>query len=494
MKRSSSFKENIANDKSEATKKINHTNTNASKTSINTFKNSLVSYETELRKIKANLQNSQSIRAYETSSEARRKSQLKTEETIASFKVDNGFKINDDESVLPPELQLEIESIQKTNYALIEQTESYEQNLISESESNETKIRVNEMLAELDEKINVAVDLIDHLGSGILKEKEKLKTTKQELNIKSSLEAINEKISLLPFNAKQVDFAENKHDKAEIGEMIIKETISLEKLHLFKFKELEIFDSFTIPSRIFEILENGTYVVGGFVTSTRKSHLFIYDPIMKTKSRELIIKNKIHELITFKNKIVYAHRKYRYYSSGYSFVLNVLDENLNLIKKANTEAILSSVDESHLYCIYRGKQVELFDWDLNRLKTDVAFQVEDSEKNFFLNTFTARIDQFVKRDNKYILNFQTQTNQPPNQLLIFNELGVLLKEHKSVDGHFVLDSNNNVIVNNARNDLICYYDCNGNLFKTVSYKRPKNFKSIIKQLKIDSVDNIYFGQ
>jgi hypothetical protein len=284
MKRSSSFKENIANDKDEATKKINHTNTNASKTSINTFKNSLVSYETELNKIKEDLQNSQSIRAYETSSEARRKSQLKTEETIASFKVDNGFKINDDESVLPPELQLEIESIQKTNDALIEQTERYEQNLISESESNETKIRVNEMLAELDEKINVAVDLIDHLGSGILKEKEKLKSTKQELNIKFSLEAINEKISLLPFNAKQVDFAENKHDKAEIGEMIIKETISLEKLHLFKFKELEIFDSFTIPSRIFEILENGTYVVGGFVTSTRKSHLFIYDPIMKTKS------------------------------------------------------------------------------------------------------------------------------------------------------------------------------------------------------------------
>ena len=79
-------------------------------------------------------------------------------------------------------------------------------------------------------------------------------------------------------------------------------------------------------------------------------------------------------------------------------------------------------------------------------------------------------------------------------MLIFNELGVLLKEHKSVDGHFVLDSNNNIIVNNAKNDLINYYDCNGNLFKTVSYKRPKNFKSIIKHLKIDSVDNIYFGQ
>ncbi len=85
------------------------------------------------------MHNSSTIKAYETSSEARRKAQLKTEETIADLKMLHGFSINDDESVLPPELQLEIESIQKTNDALIEQTESYEQNLITESESNETK-------------------------------------------------------------------------------------------------------------------------------------------------------------------------------------------------------------------------------------------------------------------------------------------------------------------------------------------------------------------
>ena len=272
MKRSSSFKENIANDKSEATKKINHTNTNASKKSINTFKNSLVSYKTELKKIKANLQDSQSIRTYETSSEARRKAQLKTEETIASFKVDNGFKINDDESVLPPELQLEIESIQKTNDALIEQTENYEQTLISESESNETKVRVNEILTELDEKINVAVHLIEHLDSGILKENEKFKTTKQELNIKSNLEAINEKISLLPFNAKKMDFVENKQGVTNIdnnfqtiGEMKIKETFGFKKMYLFNFKDHEDSKSFTQPSRLFKILDNGTYVVGGFI-------------------------------------------------------------------------------------------------------------------------------------------------------------------------------------------------------------------------------------
>jgi len=125
----------------------------ASKASINLFRNSLVSYKTELEKQKRNLQNSSTIKAYETSAEARRKSQLKTEETIAEIKIQNGFDINDDESILPAELKLEIETIQKTNDELIEKTEGYEQTLISESESVETKTKVNVIFADLDEKI-----------------------------------------------------------------------------------------------------------------------------------------------------------------------------------------------------------------------------------------------------------------------------------------------------------------------------------------------------
>jgi hypothetical protein len=44
-------------------------------------------------------------------------------------------------------------------------------------------------------------------------------------NTKSNLEVIKEKISLLPFNAKQVDFAENKTEIGnlqKIGEMVKK--------------------------------------------------------------------------------------------------------------------------------------------------------------------------------------------------------------------------------------------------------------------------------
>jgi len=63
------------------------------------------------------------------------------------------------------------------------------------------------------------------------------------------------------------------------------------------------------------------------------------------------------------------------------------------------------------------------------------------------------MDQFVKRDNKYILNYQTQSIQLQHQLLIFNESGVLLKENKNINGNFLIDSNNNIIVNDAKNDL-----------------------------------------
>jgi hemerythrin superfamily protein len=112
---------------------------------INAFKNSLIFYKTELNEIKEDLQNSSSIKAYEKSLEAKCRAQLKTEETIAELKTLHGFDINDDENVLPTELKLEIESIQNTNDVLIKTIESYEQNLISESESNETKKRIKEI-------------------------------------------------------------------------------------------------------------------------------------------------------------------------------------------------------------------------------------------------------------------------------------------------------------------------------------------------------------
>ena len=105
------------------------------------------------------------------------------------------------------------------------------------------------------------------------------------------------------------------------------------------------------------------------------------------------------------------------------------------------------------------------------------------------------INQFYKRDNKYILNYKYgEYYDTTYELLIFSESGALLKK-KVILGEFVMDSNNNIIVNNKKNDLIEYYDINGDLLKTVSYTRPKSAqKRLVKQIKIDSADNVYFGQ
>jgi len=157
----------------------------------------LAHYKNELEKMKEGLQNS-SMNSYETVSELRRKAQLKTEETIADLKILNGFNINDDESILPAELQSKIETIQKKSEELIEKTESYEKNLILESESSTIRTKVDEILAELEEKNKVADNWTKVLNSGKLKAKKTLEKAKLELNIKLNLKEINEKISLLP--------------------------------------------------------------------------------------------------------------------------------------------------------------------------------------------------------------------------------------------------------------------------------------------------------
>jgi len=474
---------------------------NASKSSIQRLKNRLVSHKTQLNELKEDLQNSSSLKAYETLSEARRKAQLKTEETIADQKMLHGFDINDDESELPPEMQLEIETIQKKNDALIEQTESYEKTLISESESCETKAKVNKILNELDKKIERVEYWTERAESGSLKEKEKLEA-REELKM-FNLKSIKEKISLLPFNAKKVKFVENKQDVSrngndkKIGLIKIEETMSSEKLNIFKFKEVERNNqTFTLPSRQFHLLDNGTYVVGGYVTSTQKSHLIIYDPIKKRKTREAIFDNRIDELFTFKNQLAFSLRKTEH---GNSYMIKIMDENLNLIRElANTTANLKGVNDSQLYCISISSHISLviYDWNLNEIKSNVVFQFQNPKQSFFLKAdfyLQFRVNQLVKRDNRFILNFKTGEQKMPNQLFIFNEVGVLLKQI-DIEYEFVIDSRNNIVANNPKKDLIFYYDLNGDLFKTVSLKRPKNENKILKQMRIDLADKIYFAQ
>ena len=186
---------------------------------------------------------------------------LKTEETIAKLKILHDFDMNDDENALPLELQLEIESIQDANDALIEKTKGYEELLISESESNETRTKIIKKMHKINEKIKLADNLTTIMDSGSLENKEMLKKTRLD---SFNLEAIEEKISMLPFNAKHMKFVENEQiitkfgNADKIGAMKINETISFEQLNAFDFKELDDFKSFTHSSKLFEILDNNT--------------------------------------------------------------------------------------------------------------------------------------------------------------------------------------------------------------------------------------------
>jgi hypothetical protein len=315
-----------------------------------------------------------------------------------------------------------------------------------------------------------------------------------------NLKSIKEKINLLPFNAKQVSFVENKQDTSKsgndqkIGHIKIEETISYEKLNIFNFKEVERNNqTFTFHSRQFHLLDNGTYAVGGYVTTTQKSHLIIYDPIKKRKTHEVIFDKRIDELFTFKNKIAVSLRY------GYKYELKIMDENLNLIRElANTTANLKGVNDSQLYCISISSHISLvlYDWNLNEIKSNVVFQFQNPEQSFFLKAdihLQFKVNQLVKRENRLILNFKTGEQKTPNQLIIFNEIGVLLKQI-DIEYEFVIDSRNNIVANNPKKDLIFYYDLNGDLFKTVSLKRPKNENKILKQMRIDLADKIYFAQ
>jgi hypothetical protein len=456
--------------------------------------------------MKGDLENiSLTDQAYESSSELRRRAQLKTEEIIADLKTLNGYDINDDESVLSLELQEQIANIYRTSEALIEKTESYEKSLISESETAETKEMLKEILAELDARKKIADNWTSVLNTTGISEKTTLKRAREELN-NFKLKEINEKISMLPINAKKLNFVESKIEVGKmngqkIGDMQLKETISFEKLNILKFKEVETKDQvFTLPSRLFEVLDNGMYVIGGFVTHTKQFHLFIYDPIKKVKTREISFNKRVDSLFACNNKIALSQRKG---DDTTNSTIKILDENLVVLaEKDITLVYIQSVNQSHLYCTqgYAKLNLILFDWNLNETKTDVTFQFSKRDENFFVEPkigffnglpdfFRSKIIQLEKRENKYFVNVRSAYSC----LMIFSETGDLNKEI-STNGTFVIDSKNNIILNDPRNNSLTYFDLNGETLKSVSLKRPKSDNIRLKHFKIDTKDRLYFTQ
>ena len=452
--------------------------------------------------MKGDLENiSLTDQAYESSSELRRRAQLKTEETIADLKILNGYNIDDDESILSTELQKQIEDIYKNSDSLIEKTEIYEKSLISDSESAETKKMLKNLIAELDAKKEIAEKWFKAFNSTEIKYKETLKLAKEELN-GFKLKEITEKISMLPFNAKKLDFVENTEvaggkNGQKLGKMQLHENISFERLKIFKFKEIEKKGKvFTGPSKIFEVLDNGMYVVGGYVTQTRKSHLLIYDPVKKVKIKEISFEKRIDLLFSSNNKIALSQREDNY---SIFTTVKILDENLNLIKEKNKVIKkIKGVDNSYLYLTERfisdngnvNSNLWLFDWNLNETKTDVVFQLDNPDQPFYLDH--SKINQIEKQDNNYVVSIETGYAYV---ITIFSETGAVLKKFQTHDQPLLFDSKNNMILANLHSDSLSYFDLNEReMFKSVSLKRPRNDTLKLKHIKIDSSDRLYFTQ
>jgi len=450
--------------------------------------------------------------AYESSSELRRRAQLKTEETIAELKVLNGYDINDDESVLSSELQKQIEEIYATSEALIEKTETYEKSLVSESETAETKTMLTEILAELDAKKEIADKWTKTLNLTGIKDKQTLKIARVELN-GFKLKEINEKIALLPMNAKKLDFVESnvevgKKNGQKIGNMQLKETISFDKLNILKFREVETKEqSFTLSSRIFEILDNGFYIIAGYSKQTKMSHLFTFDPIKKIRINEVTFDNRIELLFSCNKKIALFHREYT--RMGLNSTIKVLDENLNVIKEKKIAHQLQSVDHSYLYCteylmgvngVIKPSNLVLYDWNLNETKTDIAFQLNKPNEAFYLNFVSLngetdylfkKITRLEKKDSKYVVSLNMGN---VGRIMIFSETGTLLKEINHPFNNFQIDSRNNIVLAELRIDMLTYFDLNGEMLKKVILKRTKNNTLTLKYFKMDSSDRLYFIQ
>ena len=95
------------------------------------------------------------------------------------------------------------------------------------------------------------------------------------------------------------------------------------------------------------------------------------------------------------------------------------------------------------------------------------------------------ISQFEKRENRYIIDIY-------NRIIIFSENGAHINDI-NINGLFVIDSKNNIIVLKHVGNLLFYFDFNGDLFKSVYLKPPKSDRSSFKHIKIVLLDKLHFA-
>ena len=470
-----SLKSNEENNKRQRDEDLNYLNASAPKKSayskcttqmINSFTQKLTKYISELEDLESSLKNTSS-KTYESSAELRRKTQLKTEETIAELKILNGFGINDEESTLPLELQFEIEKIQKNSDALIEKTDSYEKMLNSDLDSYK-------LLDEVEKMKRLASHWNSILNSKGISEKTELYQARLELN-GFCLKEMKHKIKYLPVNSKQMLFIENQNN---IGQMQIEETIPYDNLNIFRFSVVSSYIS--KPCMTFGLLDNGNLVVTGL----RAFIILIYDPIEKKEIKIKYLDKKIQKIFVYKDKIAL----FLYYQARYEIV--IMDENLNIINREGTfkhgaNDFIIGANDTYLYVNQHFRRsIVRKNWDLDETKMELVFQEAKNTDPFFISPYYMYIDQFEKRGKISIIKGNGR------YFFIFDEIGNLIKKIE-INGSFVVDSKNQIII--LSENKLFYHDLNGDLVKTVFLEPNIKYKKIVSQIQIDSADKLYFA-
>ena len=211
-----------------------------------------------------------------------------------------------------------------------------------------------------------------------------------------------------------------------------------------------------------------------------ESELFHYDPITK-ETNYLFYDFIFYHFIKINNLVIITA------SIGYgSNSILIIDENLNVIRKDfNFLFRLAGHDESLFYIRIRN-EIKAFDLKLNEVNNlnFPMFQITVPSDQFYLKSKNDFTWYFEKRHDRYYLKTEHFCNEIGCVIVIhiYDDCGTWLKSIKSM-GNFKINSKNVLI--EMDNNLLKYYDSNGEPIKTVQMDlgRPKINK--LKHAKMD---------
>lgn len=279
-----------------------------------------------------------------------------------------------------------------------------------------------------------------------------------------------------------------EQNEQALGSMLLKEIKNTDTLNVVGINYLiELtHNSISQGTFMYGTLDNGTYVISGYNNTSKDYILAIYDPVKKLINKSLTFENKIKFKI-WKNQVV-AFIRYNKGPIGHGYYecwIEIMNENLNKLKGLIVpyEYTLVGLNESFLYIMISFPNLDIFDWSLNKVDSNVKFQTNDNTKPFYLDFYAYRMQkqiiQIEQKNNNYIISDGIETK-------ILNEKGIKIKSMEN--GSFVIDSKNNIII--LKKNTLYYYNLDGELIKNVTLKGKRKF---LKEMTIDSNDQLHFA-